>query len=101
MKGYVIGDEDLVLGLRLVGIEGIVVSDEKEFLEALKEVLNDGKAKIVFVSGSLLEQFRDEVESLRSRNPSSLIVEIPERAKFREEAPAAEKLLQKILKIRV
>ena len=101
MEGYVIGDEDLVLGLRLLGIKGIVVSNEKEFPEILRRVAARGDTKIIFISESLSARFQDEVDPLRSENHNLRIVEMPGRGKTGKEAPSAQKLLQKVLKIRV
>jgi len=101
MEGYVIGDEDLVLGFRLLGIKGVVVSNEEEFPKILRRVASKGDAKIIFISENLFSRFQEEVNALRSKNYGFLIVEVPERSKAKGRKPTAQKLLQKVLKMRV
>ena len=100
MEGYVIGDKDLVLGLRLLGIKGRIVSKE-ESLEVLKRVIDEGDAKIIFISEEFSARIRDELDVIRTRNKDLLIVEVPERVGVKGETPPAQKLIQKTLKIRV
>jgi len=101
MEGYFIGDKDLVLGFRLVGIKGKDVSNKEECLKVLKEVINEGDAKIVFVGEDLSTQIQDELDAIRSRRKDSLIVEVPGRIKIKGELPTVRKLLQNVLRIRV
>ncbi|MCD6325347.1 V-type ATP synthase subunit F [Candidatus Bathyarchaeota archaeon] len=101
MEGYVIGDKDLVLGFRLVGIKGIAVSDGKESLEVLRRVINEGDAKIIFISEDLSVQIQDELDAIRSRDDGPLIVEILGKTGMKGELPTVQKLIKKILRIRV
>ena len=101
MKGYVIGDKDLVLGFRLVGIKGIIVSNRDESLEALRRIIKEEDAKIIFISEELSVQIQDELDAIRSRNDGPLIVEILGRAGMKGELPTVQKLVRNILKIRV
>ena len=101
MEGYVIGDKDLVLGFRLVGIKGIAASNRKEALEALRRIINEGNARIIFISEDLSVQIQDELDAIRSRNDGPLIVEILGRAGMKGELPTVQKLVRNILKIRV
>jgi len=101
MEGYVIGDKDVVLGFRLVGIKGIAASNRKEALEALRRIINEGNARIIFISEDLSVQIQDELDAIRSRNDGPLIVEILGRAGMKGELPTVQKLVRNILKIRV
>ena len=101
MEGYVIGDKDLVLGFRLVGIRGTAVSNRNESLEVLRRIINEGNAKIVFISEDLSMQIQDELDAIRSRSIGPLIVEILGRTGMKGELPTVQKLIQKIRKIRV
>lgn len=101
MEGYIIGDKDLVLGFRLVGIKGISVSNKKEAFEALRRIINEGNAKIVFISEDLSVQIQDELNAIRSRNNGPLIVEILGRTGMKGELPTVQKLIQKVVRIRV
>ncbi len=101
MEGYVIGDEDLVLGFQLLGIRGIVISNEKEFPKILREIVSKKDAKIIFISEDLSSRFQEEIDSFRSKNYGLLIVEMPKKGKAEKRTPTAQKLLQRVLKIRV
>ena len=101
MKGYVIGDKDLVLGFRLAGIEGIAVPNVNEALEVLRRIVNEGNAKIIFISEDLSTRIQDELDIIRSKSNSPIIVEIPRGTEMKAEIPTVQKLIQGILKIRV
>ena len=101
MKAYVIGDKDLVLGFQLIGIPGLSVSDENEALEALKKVVETQEAKIIFISEDLSTLIEDELNIIRSENSGLIIVEVPGRFEVKGELPSVQKIIRKILKIRV
>jgi len=101
LKAYVIGDKDLVLGFNLIGIPGLSVSDEKEALEALKKVIETQEAKIIFISEDLSTLIEDELNIIRSKNSDFVIVEVPGRSEVKGELPSVQKIIRKILKIRV
>jgi len=101
MKAYVIGDKDTVLGFQLIGIPGISVSNGNEAFEALKRTINLEGAKIVFISEDLSTQIQDEINTFRAKNEGLIIVEIPSRFGIKGELPSVQKLIGKILKIRV
>ena len=101
MEGYVIGDKDLVLGFRLVGIKGVAASNRKEALEALRRIINEEDTKIIFISEDLSVQIQDELDAIRSRSNGPLIVEMLGRTGMKGELPTVQKLIQNVLKIRV
>jgi len=101
MEGYVIGDKDLVLGLSLVGIKGKIISNKKECLEVLKQIINAEDAKIIFIGEDLSTQIQSELDDIRSRRKGPLIIELPGRTKVKGRLPAVQKFVQNVLKIRV
>lgn len=101
MKAFVVGDKDVVLGLQLVGIEGIPVSSKKEASEALRKAVTMTDVKIVFITEDFSTLIYDEITSLRSQSGGPLIVEMPGRSGGTGELYSAQKLLQKMLRTRV
>jgi len=101
LKAYVIGDKDLVLGFQLVGIPGLSVSNENEALEALKKVIDTQEVKMVFISEELSILIEEELNEIRSKNNDLIIVDMPGRSEVKGELPSVQKLIRKILKIRV
>ena len=73
----VIGGADLVLGLGLLGIEGITVSDAGAALDALRAVLARRDAALVLVDEAWLESLGDTLEAAAQESAGPLVVEIP------------------------
>jgi V/A-type H+-transporting ATPase subunit F len=79
MIGYVIGDNDMITGFRLVGVEGTEVSTDEEAIQALHKTLARSDIGVIIISesfanGSLM---REDVDKLRQERITPLIVQIP------------------------
>lgn len=80
MKIYVLSDNsDTRTGLRLVGIDGVVVHTQEEFKKALGKVIADREIGILLIVGKLAAQFPDVIKELRLNRQLPLVVEIPDR----------------------
>jgi V/A-type H+-transporting ATPase subunit F len=79
MLGFVIGDNDIITGFRLVGVEGIEVNSFDQAKQALQNVLARGDVAVVIVSQAFSTQpeMREEIDKVRRERTSPLIVEIP------------------------
>lgn len=84
----VIGGADVVLGLGLLGIEGIAVNDADMAREALRTVLTRRDAALVLVDEAWLVSLRDTLEAAAQESAGPLVVEIPSATG----APAADAL---------
>ena len=84
----VIGGPDLVLGLGLLGIDGIAVEDAASALDALRGVLERRDAALVLVDEAWLEALRATLEAAAQESAGPLVVEIPSATG----APAADAL---------
>ncbi len=73
----VIGGQDVVLGLGLLGIDGIAVHDAETALDALRGVLARPDAALVLVDEAWLEGLRDTLEAAAQEGAGPLVVEIP------------------------
>lgn len=79
MKYVVIGDEDTVLGLGMVGVEGKVVHDAEEARAAFQNVLSDREVGIIIITERVAELIRALVNRYLFTESFPLIVEIPDR----------------------
>lgn len=80
MKFYLISDNvDTQTGLRLVGIEGEVVHQRKEFLTLLEEKMKDDSIGIILITTKLLEMAPDVIYDIKLKQHKPLLVEIPDR----------------------
>lgn len=80
MTFYSISDNaDTHAGMRLAGIDGVVVHDREEALNALDAAVADSGVAIVLMTGKAIELCREKVYALKLNAPKPLIVEIPDR----------------------
>ncbi len=80
MKFYLISDNiDTQMGLRLAGIEGIVVHERHEMLEALENAMHMKDVGIILLTTKLIELCPDVISELKLNQKQPLIVEIPDR----------------------
>ena len=99
MRGYVIGDEDLVLGFRLIGIKGTIVISSGEALKVLRRIIEEKKdGELIFISEDFSSQIQEELDEIRSKS-NSLIIEVPGR-KVREKS-TVQRLISRALRVRV
>ena len=80
MKLYLISDNtDTYTGMRLAGVEGVVVHEKKELQEALDKVLADKEIGIVLLTEKFGREFPDVINQLKLEYRTPLFVEIPDR----------------------
>ena len=80
MRFYLISDNvDTQVGLRLAGIEGVVVHEEAEVRKALEQAMNTEDIAIILITETLLSLCHDMIYSLKLNRSRPLIVEIPDR----------------------
>ena len=77
MLGFVIGDNNLVTGFRLVGVQGKEVASVSEAQEALRQVLTQSDIAIVVISDEYSSQMQPQIEQARMKSVKPVIVEIP------------------------
>jgi V/A-type H+-transporting ATPase subunit F len=80
MRAFLISDNvDTQVGMRLVGIEGVVVHERKELLAELDKVMQDEEHCIVLITTKLVGLCPEIIFELKLRQSKKLIVEIPDR----------------------
>ncbi|MBR6101369.1 MAG: V-type ATP synthase subunit F [Ruminococcus sp.] len=80
MKFYLISDNiDTQMGMRLAGIEGVVVHTEDEVSQALDKAMETPDIGIVLMTEKAVAVCRDKVYDYKLTKSTPLIVEIPDR----------------------
>lgn len=80
MKTFLISDNiDTATGMRLAGVEGVVVHEKNELSEAFDNLLKDKDVGIIFVTEVLSTKFPEIVANIKLNYKRPLILEIPDR----------------------
>jgi len=80
MKFFLISDNiDTQMGMRLAGIEGVVVHERLEVLRELEKAMHDENIAIVLITTKLIETCPEVISELKLRQLKPLIVEVPDR----------------------
>jgi len=80
MKCFLISDNvDTQIGMKLAGIDGIVVHERNEVLSALEKAVSDSNTAIILITKKLTELCGKEIYNYKLNVKKPLIVEIPDR----------------------
>ncbi len=80
MKFYLLSDNvDTLVGMRLVGIEGVVIHEQTKLIETLTKLMKDKTVGIVLITTKLVNLCPKIISELKLRQTETLIVEIPDR----------------------
>lgn len=80
MKLFLISDNiDTYTGMRLAGVEGVVVHERQELLDALDAVFADKEIGILLLTEKFSRDFPEDINQLKLDHRLPLIVEIPDR----------------------
>ena len=80
MKFFLLSDNvDTVTGMRLAGIEGVVVHKAEETEKALLEAMDNKDIAVILMTEHLVSLCPDLVYDLKLNHKRPLIVEIPDR----------------------
>ena len=80
MKMYLISDNvDTYTGMRLAGVDGVVVHERGELYEALQNVIKDKEVGIVLMTEKFGREFPEIIDDIKLKRKMPLLVEIPDR----------------------
>ena len=80
MKMYLISDNiDTQTGMRLAGVDGVVVREREELRTALETALADKEIGILLLTEKFGREFPEIVDEVKLHHKVPLIVEIPDR----------------------
>ena len=77
---FLISDNvDTYTGMRLAGVDGVVVHERKELREQLEKVLQDKSIGIVLLTEKFGREFPDILDEFRLERKIPLLIESPDR----------------------
>ena len=80
MRFFLLSDNiDTQMGMRLAGIEGVVVHERQEVLEELGKAMHMEDVAIILMTTKLIQTCPDVISELKLKLKKPLIVEIPDR----------------------
>jgi V/A-type H+-transporting ATPase subunit F len=80
MKVFMISDNTHTLtGMRLSGVEGVVVHEREEILKELAKVKENRDIGIILITELLAERVKLELDEIKLSSSLPIIVEIPDR----------------------
>ncbi len=80
MRMYLISDNvDTYTGMKLSGVNGVVVHTRAELKDELDKVLSDKTIGIVLITEKLSNEFPEIINDVKLNRRLPLIVEIPDR----------------------
>ena len=80
MRFFLISDNiDTVMGMRLAGIEGVVVHEVDEVSFAMKQAVSEPDIGVVLVTERLVKLCGDLFYDIKLKQKVPLVVEIPDR----------------------
>jgi V/A-type H+-transporting ATPase subunit F len=102
MIAYVIGDNDMITGFRLVGVEGVEASSTEEARQALHKALARSDIGIIIISEAFFAEpiMRNEINKIRQEQVTPLIVEVP-ASKGESNQMQLSEIISKILGIKI
>ena len=77
MEFHVIGDEEIVIGFRFVGVPGTVARTEEEARDAFRAVTESGGARVLILTEQVSALIARDVMDWQMNGVYPLIVEIP------------------------
>lgn len=80
MKMFLISDNiDTYTGMRLAGVEGVVVHEREELHRALEEAISNKENGIILLTENFGKEFPDIIDDVRLNHKLPLLIEIPDR----------------------
>ena len=80
MQIYLISDNiDTYTGMRLAGVEGVVVHQREELSEALQKAIANKEIGIILLTEKFGREFPEIIDDVKLHHKAPLIIEIPDR----------------------
>lgn len=80
MKFFLLSDNiDTQTGMRLAGVDGVVVHEHDEFIAAFQKALADKDIAVLLITEKLMDLEPEYIETYKVNNRLPLIVELPDR----------------------
>lgn len=80
MKMFLISDNvDTYTGMKLAGVEGVVIHSKKHLKEQLERAISDKEIGIILITERFGREFPEIIDDVKLNRRLPLIVEIPDR----------------------
>lgn len=80
MKMFLISDNvDTRTGMRLAGVDGVVVHEPDEVRKAINTILEDPQIGIILITEKLGKLIPKEIDEIKQTYRTPLVIEIPDR----------------------
>jgi V/A-type H+-transporting ATPase subunit F len=80
MKMFLISDNiDTLTGMRLAGVEGVVVHEKEELKTAIEQAIADKENGIILLTEKFGRDFPEMVNDFRVNTNMPIIIDIPDR----------------------
>ncbi len=80
MRMFLISDNvDTLTGMRLAGVEGVVVHEKHEIKNAVDDVLSKKDIGVLLLTEKLCREIPEVIDDIKLNRKLPLIVEIPDR----------------------
>lgn len=80
MKSFLISDNrDTWVGMKLAGINGLIVHDKDNALIAIKNAMKNDEIGILMLTERVVDMVTEEVMEYKLKSKTPLIIEIPDR----------------------
>ena len=80
MKIFLISDNiDTLTGMRLAGVDGVVVHERQELRKEMEAAMNDKTIGILLLTEKFGREFPDLVNEMKLGRTMPLLIEIPDR----------------------
>jgi len=96
MKIGILGDKEIILPFRTLGVEVFEIKDEKSFAQA-KKTIEEGNFGAIFITQNIKEKFEKEIESFYKK-PLPAVLIIPTVQPFeKKKRKELEKIIEQAL----
>ena len=77
---YLISDNiDTLTGMRLAGVDGVMVHTREELRSAIEEAMHDKTVGIILLTEKFGREFPDLINEIKLERTMPLLIEIPDR----------------------
>jgi len=102
MKSFLISDNrDTWVGMKLAGIDGILVRDRENALHAIKDAIKNKEIGILILTERVVDMATEEVFEFKLKLSTPLIIEIPDRHGTIRESDAITNYIRDSVGIRI
>lgn len=80
MKYFLLSDNvDTLMGMRLAGVEGVVVHETEEVKEAFHQAIENKEIAVLLITEKLVDLVPQYIEEEKKAHSLPLVVELPDR----------------------